>query len=150
MSGSTLKDISDNLSALNAAMTGFVSAQTVINESQKVTNETNAKTFEKLSDSLAKSESMQVEINGINQKQTEQQCELYNLSKDVSEIDKRGAIDNVLVGQSQDLKKIFIRSMVGVFFMFLMSLGTLIYSTATKTQSNADVIQAIAQMVKDK
>lgn len=151
MSGdATLKSISDNLNALSSAMTGFVSAQTVINESQKVTNETNAKTFEKLSDSLAKSESMQVEINGINQKQTEQQCELSSLSKDFSAMHEQVSITKLLVGQTQDLKKVFIRSMIGAFFVISISLGSSIYMSAVKTQANADVAAAIAEMVKGK
>ncbi len=148
--GPTLRSISDNLSALNTAMTSFVSAQTVMNESQKVTNETNTKTFEKLSDALAKSESMQVEINSINQKQTEQQCELSSISKDVSGINTQVAVTKTLVDQTQDIKKIFLKSMIGVFVMFLIMIGSSVYTTTAKSQANAEVAAMIAELIKSK
>lgn len=144
----TLNSINESLNSLSNAMTSFVSAQNVMNESQKGINETNTRTLEKLGDALSKSESMQVEINGINQKQTEQQHEISFISKEVSAVTTQVAVNKTLVDQTQDLKKMFSKAMIGVFFMFLVSLGSLVYSTYTKQQSNLEVASYLSELIK--
>ena len=60
------------------------------------------------------------------------------------------AINRLLVDQTQDLKKMFLRSMIGVFVMFLLSIGSSVYKTQATATVNAEVAAMIAELIKSK
>lgn len=132
----TLNQIRDNVSSLSTTMTSFLSAQTVLNESQKLINETNTSTLNKISESMTKSDAMQVELNGQSQRITEQALRQAATDDKISSLVEQVAVTTVLTGQTQDLKKTWSKAAVGVFFMFLASLGTMVYGTVAKQEAS--------------
>ena len=97
---------------------------------------------------LSKSDTQQVEINNITTLITKISSKQESLEDKLSTMHEQVAINKILVGQTQDLKKMFLKSMVGVFVMFLLSIGSSVYTTTAKTQANAEVAATIAEMIK--
>lgn len=138
-----LTKINDNLNELSSDMKSFISAQMVINES-------NAKTLEKIGDSMAKTDAMQVELNGQSQRVTELSHKLASTDAKVISISEQVAVNKVLVGQTQDLKKMFTRSMIGIFVMFLMMIGSSVYGTNAKEGANLDLAEQLSKILAKK
>ena len=87
---------------------------------------------------MARSEAMQVELNGHTQRMTEMSHKQTVTDDKVVNLSEQVTINKILVDQTQDLKKIFAKSMVGVFFMFLVSVGASVYSTNAKQEASAE------------
>ena len=139
----TLNKINDNLNGLSIVMESFIAAQKVINES-------NAKTMDKIGESMAKSDAMQIELNGQSQRVTEISHKLTATEGKVVILSEQVAVNKVLVGQTQDLKKMFAKSMVGIFVMFLLSIGSSVYSTSAKQVANLDLADQLAKILAKK
>lgn len=118
------------LSSIDTKLTMFL-------ESQKAVNESNSKTLDKLSTALAKSEALQVEFNAQSQRVTEISHKMSTMDDKVSNLSEQVAINKILVGQTQDLKNMFAKSMVGIFVMFLLSIGSAVYGAYAKQESDS-------------
>jgi len=123
----TIESVNSNISKLSEIMKSFISAQTV-------TNESNAKTLDKLSDVLSKSESMQTEINGISNRITEIVHDAQISNRDISDIKEGMAVNKSQLSQFQDIKKMFLSAMIGVFFMFLTTLAAQVYNSQNRDE----------------
>jgi len=144
MSGEpTLSSINENLNGLSSDMKAFIAAQRVINES-------NTKTMDKIGESMAKSDAMQIELNGQSQRVTELSHKQSATDSKVVSLSEQVAVNKVLVGQTQDLKKMFAKSMVGIFVMFLLSIGSSVYSTNAKQVANLDLADQLAKILTKK
>jgi archaellum component FlaC len=119
-------------------------------ESQQRVNESFALAHKDITAALSKSDTQQAEINHISASVSKLSSKHENLEEKLSTMHEQVAINKLLVGQTQDLKKIFAKSMVGVFVMFLLSIGSSVYTTSVKNQANAEVAATIAEMIKRK
>ena len=119
-------------------------------ESQQRVNESFALAHKDITAALSKSDTQQVEINNITTLVTKISGKQENLEEKLSTMHEQVSINKLLVGQTQDLKNIFLKSMVGVFVMFLIMIGSSVYTTTAKTQANAEVAATIAEMIKNK
>jgi len=136
MSEPTLRDISTSLA--------------VFIESQKLVNESNSKTLDKLSDSLLKSESLQIEFNGQAARVTELSHKLSSFGDKVVTLSEEVAVNKVLIGQTQDLKGYVLKAMVGVVFMFAITILASVYTTNAKSEANQEVSALLAEILKSK
>ena len=118
--------------------------------SQQKVNESFALAHKDITAALSKSDTQQVEINNITTLVTKLSSKHESFEEKLSTVHEQVAINKLLVGQTQDLKNIFVKSMVGVFIMFLLSIGSSVYTTTAKTQANAEVAAMIAEMIKNK
>jgi len=117
-------------------------------ESQQKVNESFALAHKDITAALSKSDTQQVEINNITTLIAKLSSKQESFEEKLSTVHEQVAINKLLVGQTQDLKNIFVKSMVGVFVMFLLSIGSSVYTTTAKSQANAEVAAMIAEMIK--
>ncbi len=132
----TLKEIRDNVSSLSNTMAGFLAAQTVLNDSQKSINETNTNMLSKISESMVKSEAMQSEMNGQSQRITELSVRQSATEDKVSFVSEQVAVNKSILNHVQDLKKVWTKAGIGMFFAILVSTVALVYGTAAKQEAS--------------
>lgn len=132
----TLKEIRDNVSSLSNTMAGFLAAQTVLNDSQKSINETNTNMLSKISESMVKSEAMQSEMNGQSQRITELSVRQSATEDKVSFVSEQVAVNKSILNHVQDLKKVWAKAGIGMFFAILVSTVALVYGTAAKQEAS--------------
>ena len=99
---------------------------------------------------MSKSDTQQVEINNISILTTKLSSKQDAFEHRLSTMHEQVAINRLLVDQTQDLKKMFLRSMIGVFVMFLLSIGSSVYKAQATATVNAEVAAMIAEMIKSK
>ena len=119
-------------------------------ESQQRVNESFALAHKDITAALSKSDTQQVEINNISTLTTKLSSKQDAFEHRLSTMHEQVAINRLLVDQTQDLKKMFLRSMIGVFVMFLLSIGSSVYKTQATATVNAEVAAMIAELIKNK
>lgn len=129
--------------------------------SQQRVNESFALAHKDITAALSKSDTQQVEINNlttvvtkISSKQ-ESQEEKFAAKHEILEVKFSTMHEDVAISkfqssQYQDIKKMFVRSMIGVFVMFMFTIGQSFYKTQATATVNAEVAALIAEMIKDK
>jgi hypothetical protein len=110
MSDPTLRSIDDKLD--------------MFMESQKDINIIVSKAIEKMTDTASKAEVQQAEINELSRQQAVLFSKYDKLNDSYSSLKTTSEINKVLVLETQDLKKMFTRSMIGVFVMFMVAIGS--------------------------
>lgn len=118
--------------------------------SQQRVNESFALAHKDITAALSKSDTQQVEINNISILTTKLSSKQDAFEHRLSTMHEQVAINRLLVDQTQDLKKMFLRSMIGVFVMFLLSIGSSVYKAQATATVNAEVATLIAEMIKSK
>jgi argonaute-like protein implicated in RNA metabolism and viral defense len=110
MSDPTLRSIDDKLD--------------MFMESQKDINTIVSKAIEKMTDTASKAEVQQTEINELSRQQGVLFSKYDKLNDSYASLKTTSEINKVLVLETQELKKMFTRSMIGVFVMFMVAIGT--------------------------
>lgn len=110
-------------------------------ESQSKVNLMFADAHKDIAKTLAKSEAQQIEINNTTTALTRLTDKVERQSDKIAEIHSTVSVNSTLVTQTQELKKYFVRGMIGVFLMFVMSMGTQIYKL--DNNSNSELTAAI-------
>ena len=118
--------------------------------SQQRVNESFALAHKDITAALSKSDTQQVEINNITSLVAKLSSKQEKLDDRFSTMHEQVAINKILVDQTQDLKKMFLRSMIGVFVMFLLSIGSSVYKAQATATVNAEVAAMIAEIIKSK
>ena len=123
---------------------------TMFMESQKEVNNTVSKAIEHMASTAIKSESMQVEMNGQSERINDLSHKVSGIDKKVHELSEQVVVNKLLVSQTQDLKKMFTKAMVGVFFMFLCSLGVQLMQNQQKNEYKNVTFKEVAELLKAK
>ena len=119
-------------------------------QSQERVNESVSKAIEHMATSASKSESMQVEMNGQSERINDLSHKVSGIDKKVHELSEQVVVNKLLVSQTQDLKKMFTKAMVGVFFMFLCSLGVQLMQNQQKNEYKNVTLEEVAELLKAK
>jgi hypothetical protein len=93
-------------------------------KSQEGINMIVATAIEKMTDTASKAEVQQVEINEVSKQLGILFSKYDKLNESYSNLKTTSEINKVLVLETQDLKKMFTRSMIGVFVMFMVAIGS--------------------------
>lgn len=96
-------------------------------ESQSKVNLMFADAHKDIAKTLAKSEAQQIEINNTSLSLLRLTDKVEREADKIADLHSQVSVNSTLVDQTQELKKYFIRGMVGVFLMFVMSIGTQLY-----------------------
>ena len=118
-------------------------------ESQKDINIVVSKAIEKMTATASKSEAQQIEINEVT-KQTGLLFAKYDKLNDAySNLKTTSEINKVLVLETQDLKKMFTRSMIGVFVMFIVAVGSNVFvKEPSETSEKLDALISVLEKQK--
>lgn len=134
MSEPTLRSIDDKLGM-------FMDSQTSINRS--VSN-----AIEKMTDTASKADVQQIEINEIS-KQLSILFQKYDKVNDkCAVLETTSEVNKVLVKDTQDLKKMLTKSMVGVFIMFIVAVASAVF--VNQPQSTGSKIDKVITMLENK
>lgn len=140
----TLREIRDSVSDLSVTMASFLSVQAVLNESQKVINESNTNTLNKISDSMRNSEAMQVEMNGQTQRLTELSQVVKENEKQTAVHTTQLAVTKTVVESHNEVKVMFTRAFIALGIAFTIAIGSQVFLT----QGNNEVQQAILKIAQ--
>jgi argonaute-like protein implicated in RNA metabolism and viral defense len=93
-------------------------------QSQKDVNAIVSKAIEKMTDTASKADVQQTEINELSKQSGILFSKYDKLNDAYSSLKTTSEINKVLVLETQDLKKMFTRSMIGVFVMFMLAIAS--------------------------
>ena len=96
-------------------------------ESQRDINLIVSKAIEKMTVTASKSEAQQIEINEVSKQITILFTKYDKLNDEYSNLKTTSEINKVLVLETQDLKKMFTRSMIGIFVMFVVAVSSNVF-----------------------
>lgn len=112
--------------------------------SQKEVNRTVAKAIEQMASTSAKSDTMQVEINNQSKIITELSNEVKTNTNAISDEKIKTAVNETLVKQTQDLKKMFAASLISM----ILAYGWSVYDKKpTAPQLSQEAITALSELI---
>jgi len=112
--------------------------------SQKEVNSTVAKAIEQMASTSAKSDAMQVEINNQSKIITELSNEVKTNTNAISDEKIKTAVNETLVKQTQDLKRMFAASLISM----ILAYGWSVYDKKPTTpQLSQEAITALSEMI---
>ena len=96
-------------------------------QSQKDVNTIVSKAIEKMTATASESKAQQVEINEIKNQIVFLSSKYDRLQDSYADLHTTSEVNKILVMETQDLKKMFTRSMIGVFVMFIVAVGSNVF-----------------------
>lgn len=112
--------------------------------SQKEVNNTMSKAMEQMASTSAKSDAMQVEINILTKVFSELSNEVKINTNDISNVKTKVAVNETLVKQTQDIKRMFAASVISLFLAY----GWSVYDKKPATpQLSQEAITALSELI---
>ena len=134
MSDPTLRSIDDKLD--------------MFMESQRDINIVVSTAIKDMTATASKAEAQQVEINELSKQQGLLVTKYDKLNDSYSDLKTTSEINKVLVMETQELKKMFTRSMIGVFVMFMIAVSSNVF--VKKNDSTDEKLNALIHALEKK
>jgi len=132
MSDPTLRSIDDKLD--------------MFMESQKDINIIVSKAIEKMTDTASKADVQQTEINELSKQLGVLFSKYDKLNDSYASLKTTSEINKILVQETQELKKMFTRSMIGVFAMFIVAIGSNVFvKEPSETNKKIDALISVLE-----
>lgn len=111
---------------------------------QKEINQSLSDAVREIAKAVTKSESMQVELNGVSARLSDQSHEIKDIEKRVSTNETQLAVNQTIIKQQQEMKSMFTKAFIGLGFAFIVAVASNVFMN----KDNGDMQQAIIKLAE--
>jgi len=117
-------------------------------ESQRVVNESISGAISELAKTASKSESMQVEMNGMDKRLTESLEYNRAMERRISLVETKSEVNETIANTQQDFKKMLSKAFLLISVAIIISLGSQVFMNKDNPEMQRAIIQLAEEAAK--